>query len=75
MRPTMRPTFNVTEFQDVINVQMNDAMRSLLISFIDEVEGDEVEIELRALRNALSNPQGALERKLHGRVGTRSFRA
>lgn len=72
MRTIMRPTFNVTEFQDVINVQMNDAMRMLLISFVDEME-EEVEIELRALRNALSNPQGALERKLHGKTGNRNY--
>lgn len=69
-----RPTFNVTDFQDVINVQMNDSMRHLLITFIDEVEGDEIEIELRALRNALSDPQGALERKLHGKAGNRNRR-
>lgn len=67
----MRPTFNVTDFQDVINVQMNDPMRHLLIDFIDEVEGD-LEIELRALRNALSDPHGALERKLNGKVGSRN---
>ena len=70
----VRPTFNVTDFQDVINVQMNDPMRHLLINFIDEVEGDELEIELRALRNALSDPQGALERKLNGKAGSRHRR-
>ena len=67
----MRPTFNVTDFQDVINVQMNNSMRHLLINFIDEVEGDETEVELRALRNALEDPQGALERKLHGKPNRR----
>jgi len=59
-----RPTFNVTEFQDVVNVQMNDAMRHMLIEFISEVEPNELEAELRAFRNALRDPEGALERKL-----------
>lgn len=59
-----RPTFNVTEFQDVVNVQMNDAMRHLLIDFINEVDQNELEPELRAFRNALRDPDGALERKL-----------
>lgn len=72
-----RPTFNVTEFQDVINVQMNDAMRHLLIDFVNEVEQNELEAELRAFRNALRDPEGALERKLKSSSGTarrRSYR-
>lgn len=65
-----RPTFNVTEFQDVINVQMNDAMRHMLIEFINEVEQNELEPELRAFRNALRDPEGALERKFKSGTGT-----
>jgi len=60
----MRPMFNVTEFQYTINVQMNDAMRALLIDFINDVEQNDLEAELRAFRNALNDPDGALERKL-----------
>lgn len=70
-----RPTFNVTEFQDVIHVQMNHAMRRLLIDFITEVDPQDLEAELRAFRNALRDPDGALERKLQSsprrRMGTR----
>ena len=55
----MRPTFNVTEFQDVVNIQMNDSMRMLITNFIDEVDNDDgLEIELKAFRNALLDPQG-----------------
>jgi len=64
-----RPTFNVTEFQEVVHVQMNDAMRHLLVTFISEVDQNGLEAELRALRNALRDPEGALERKL--RAGSR----
>jgi hypothetical protein len=71
MRPMQRPTFNVTEFQDVVNVQMNDAMRHLLVEFISEVEQHELEPELRAFRNALRDPEGALERKLRSGSGMR----
>lgn len=65
-----RPTFNVTEFQDVVNVQMNDAMRHMLIEFINEVDQNELEAELRAFRNALRDPEGALERKFRSGTGT-----
>lgn len=71
---TVRPTFNVTDFQDVINVQMNEPMRRLLIDFIDEVEANELEIELRAFRNALYDPQGANYKKGKSQNGTRSRR-
>jgi hypothetical protein len=55
----VRPTFNVTEFQEVVNVQMNDSMRELLASFIDDVDSEDgIEIELKAFRNALLYPQG-----------------
>ena len=66
----MRPRFNVTDFQDVINVQMNNQMRRLLIQFIGEVEDDDLEVELRAFKNALSDPQGSLYKK----TGTRRRR-
>lgn len=52
----MRPTFNVTEFQEVVNVQMNDSMRDLLIRLLDDF--DELEVELKAFRNALGDPRG-----------------
>ncbi len=59
----MRPTFNVTEFQEVVNVQMNDSMRELLASFIDDVDSDDgLEIEIKAFRNALLHPQGSNRR-------------
>lgn len=70
-----RPTFNVTEFQDVVNVQMNDAMRILLIDFINEVEQSDLEAELRAFRNALRDPDGALERKLKSNSGSSKRRS
>lgn len=56
---TVRPTFNVTDFQNTISIQMNEPMRRLLIEFIGEVDDQELEIELRAFRNALSEPKGA----------------
>lgn len=59
----MRPTFNVTDFQGVINVQMNDAMRNLLVSFINDVDDPNLEIEIKALRNALIDPKGQLHKK------------
>jgi hypothetical protein len=58
----MRPTFNVTEFHDVVNVQMNKPMRDLIISLISDCE-DDIEPELRAFRRALSDPQGAQIRR------------
>jgi len=59
----VRPTFNVTEFQEVVNVQMNDSMRELLASFIDDVDSeDPLEIEIKAFRNALLHPQGSNRR-------------
>lgn len=70
----MRPTFNVTDFQDIINVQMNDPMRRLLIEFIDEVDGSDLEIELRAFRNALSDPQGMKHKKGKSQNGSRRRR-
>ena len=66
-----RPTFNVTEFQEVIHVQMNDAMRHLLVTFINEVDQTELEAELRAFRNALRDPEGALERKFRSSTNRR----
>lgn len=63
----MRPTFNVTEFQEVVNVQMNDSMRELIASFIDDVDSEDgLEIELKAFRNALLYPQGS-SRRTQGR--------
>jgi len=63
----VRPTFNVTEFQEVVNVQMNDSMRELLASFIDDVDCDDgLEIEIKAFRNALLHPQGS-NRRTSGR--------
>lgn len=74
MQRPQRPTFNVTEFQDVVNVQMNDAMRHLLIDFVNEVDQNELEAELRAFRNALRDPEGALERKLKSSTGAARHR-
>lgn len=59
----MRPTFNVTEFQEVVHVQMNRAMRDLLVDLIDDFDNDNLEPELRALRKALQDPQGAQLRR------------
>jgi hypothetical protein len=59
----MRPTFNVTEFQEVIHVQMNRSMRSLIVELIEDCEGDNLEPELRALRRALVDPHGAQIRR------------
>lgn len=59
----MRPTFNVTEFQDVVHVQMNKAMRNLITELIEDCEGDNLEPELRALRRALLDPHGAQIRR------------
>lgn len=70
----MRPTFNVTDFQSIINVQMNDPMRRLLIGFIDEVDDHELEVELRAFRNALSDPQGSNYKKGRSQNGSRHRR-
>jgi hypothetical protein len=71
MRP--KPTFNVTNFQDVINVQMNDSMRQLLIELIDEFETNELEAECMAFRNALNNPQGDRFKRIKPHAGRRKF--
>lgn len=63
----MRPTFNVTEFQGVVNVQMNDSMRDLLIEVLDDIMNDDAEIELRAFRNALCHPRGKLPASVRNR--------
>jgi hypothetical protein len=68
----VRPTFNVTEFQDIVSVQMNDAMRHLLINFIDDI--DDTEIEIRAFRNALQDPQGANYKKAAVNGTRKSYR-
>jgi hypothetical protein len=49
-------------------------MRRLLIEFIDEVDGSDLEIELRAFRNALSDPQGMKHKKGKSQNGSRRRR-
>jgi len=52
---------------DTVNVQMNDAMRHLLIRLIEEVSDGEnneaLELELVAFRNALNSPRGSAFKK------------
>jgi hypothetical protein len=60
--------FAISEcFMGVTTVQMNPRFRELLIQFIEEVdEGDKVEVELWAFRNALVNgPKRVQPRQFH----------
>jgi hypothetical protein len=53
--PRTLPKFNVSNFQGITNIQMNEPMRRLLVEFISEVEDDwqEMAREVHALRKAL----------------------
>lgn len=68
----MRPTFNVTEFQEVVHVQMNKAMSALLADLIADCEDESLEPELRALRRALADPRAAQMRRITNQSRNRS---
>jgi hypothetical protein len=56
----MQPVFNVTKFQGVTNVQMNESMTDSLRRLISEVDIQSDEKHFYALRAALAHPEGSI---------------
>ena len=56
----MQPVFNVTKFQGVTNIQMNEPMAKALRNLINEVDLQPQERHLVALHAALCHPEGSV---------------